>query len=161
MIDETTITCVVNGTERTFQADPTLPLLYAIRDTLGLRATRFGCGEATCGACTVIVDGKAVMSCDMPVSSIAGKRIETAEGLNTDPPHPLVAAFLDHQAGQCGYCLPGILMASKALLEAEPSANRARIAEALDDNLCRCGTHARILDSIEDAARRMNTESSR
>ena len=149
------VSCRVNGESRSFVVDPTMPLLLVLRETLGLMATRFGCGEGTCGSCTVMVDGQAVMSCDLPAGEVAGKRVETAEGLDGDPPHPLVAAFLDHQAGQCGYCLPGILMAAKALLERESAPpSRARIAEALDGNLCRCGVHARILDAVEDAARR-------
>ena len=147
------ISCVMNGTTMEFDCDPSHPLLHVLREELGLNATRFGCGEATCGACTVVVDGRAVMSCDMPAGEIAGCHVETAEGLDGEPPHPLVTAFLDHQAGQCGYCLPGIIMTAKALLRAEPGADRARIAEALDGNLCRCGAHSRILDAIEDAAK--------
>lgn len=154
------ISCVMNGTTMEFDCDPSHPLLHVLREELGLNATRFGCGEATCGACTVVVDGRAVMSCDMPAGEIAGCHVETAEGLDGEPPHPLVTAFLDHQAGQCGYCLPGILMTAKALLRAEPGADRARIAEALDGNLCRCGAHARILDAIEDAAKSMIEEAS-
>jgi nicotinate dehydrogenase subunit A len=145
----------LNGRPVSVRADPTVPLLHVLREDLGLKATRFGCGQATCGACTVIVDGRAVMSCDLPLSAVAGAAVETAESLDTAPPHPLIDAFLDHQAGQCGYCLPGILMAAKALLDAEPAPDRARIAQALDPNLCRCGTHVRILDAVEDAARRM------
>ncbi len=146
----------VNGTAHTVDADPATPLLHVLRETLNLKATRFGCGEATCGACTVIVDGKAVMSCDLPLSEAEGARIETAEGLTGTA---LLDAFLDHQAGQCGYCLPGILMASKALLADEPAPSRARIAEALDGHLCRCGAQNRILDAIEDAARRKSEAS--
>ena len=109
------VSCRVNGESRSFVVDPTMPLLHVLRETLGLMATRFGCGEGTCGSCTVMVDGRAVMSCDLPAGEVAvASRVETAEGLDGDPPHPLVAAFLDHQAGQCGYCLPGILMAAKA-----------------------------------------------
>lgn len=147
------ITIHVNGARHRVDADPTTPLLHVLRETLNLKATRFGCGEGTCGACTVIVDGKAVMSCDLPLGQAQGARIETAEGLADTP---LLAAFLDHQAGQCGYCLPGILMAAKALLADDPAPDRARIASALDGNLCRCGAHNRILDAIEDAARRMS-----
>ena len=149
------VSCRVNGETRSFVVDPTMPLLHVLREALGLKATRFGCGEGTCGACTVTVDGRAVTSCDLPAGEVAGKRVETAEGLDGNPPHPLVEAFLDHQAGQCGYCLPGILMAARAFLEGEPAPpSRARIAEALDGNLCRCGVHARVLDAVEDAARR-------
>lgn len=153
------VSCRVNGEKRAFVVDPTMPLLHVLREILDLKATRLGCGEGTCGACTVMVDGQAVMSCDLPAAGVDGRRIETAEGLDGDPPHPLVAAFLEHQAGQCGYCLPGILMAAKALLEGAPAPpSRARIAEALDGNLCRCGVHVRILDAIEDAARHMSRE---
>ena len=150
------VSCRVNGENQSFVVDAMIPLLHVLRETLGLMATRFGCGQGTCGSCTVMVNGQAVMSCDLPAGEVAGKRVETAEGLDGDPPHPLVAAFLDHQAGQCGYCLPGILMAARALLEGESiPPSRARIAEALDGNLCRCGVHARILDAVEDAARHM------
>ena len=145
----------LNGRAVSVRSDPNLPLLHVLREELGHRATRFGCGQATCGACTVIVDGRAVMSCDMPVSAAVGLAVETAEGLDGVPPHPLVTAFLDHQAGQCVYCLPGILMAAKALLDAEVAPDRARIARALDANLCRCGTHVRIIDAVEDAARQI------
>lgn len=151
------VSCRVNGKKRAFVVDPTMPLLHVLREVLDLKATRFGCGEGTCGACTVMVDGQAVMSCDLPAGQVDGRRIETAEGLDGDPPHPLVAAFLEHQAGQCGYCLPGILMAARALLEGESTPpSRARIARALDGNLCRCGAHARILDAVEDAAGHMS-----
>ncbi len=147
---------VVNGRPVTIEGAGGVPLLHVLREDLNLKATRFGCGQGTCGACTVIVDGQPVLSCDTPVEEIAGKRIETAESLAGETDHPLLAAFLNRQAGQCGYCLPGILMAAKALLDAEPSPSRARIAEALDANLCRCGAHTRILDAVEDAARRMS-----
>ena len=146
----------VNGRAVCVRSAPGVPLLYVLRDELDLKASRFGCGQAACGACTVIVDGRAVTSCDLPVEAVAGAVVETAESLASDPPHPLVEAFLDHQAGQCGYCLPGILMASKALLDGTDMPDRARIAEALDGNLCRCGTHARILDAVEAAARKMS-----
>lgn len=146
----------VNGRTVRVRSAPNVPLLYVLRDELDLKASRFGCGQAACGACTVIVDGRAVTSCDLPVEAVAGAVVETAENLASDPPHPLVEAFLDHQAGQCGYCLPGILMASKALLDEADMPDRARIAKALDGNLCRCGTHARILDAVEAAARKMS-----
>lgn len=145
----------LNSRAVSVRSDPDTPLLHVLREDLCLMATRFGCGQATCGACTVIIDGRAVMSCDLAVSAVAGAVVETAESLDTAPPHPLLDAFLDHQAGQCGYCLPGILMSAKALLDAEPAPERARIARALDANLCRCGTHVRILDAVETAARRM------
>lgn len=149
------ITFTVNGRRVSVSVPEGTPLLHVLREEVGLKAARFGCGQATCGACTVVVDGRAVMSCDLPVGSVRGASVETAEALAADPPHPLVAAFLDHQAGQCGYCLPGILMSAKALLAEESLPTRARIAEALDAHLCRCGTHVRILDAVEDAAARM------
>ena len=143
---------VVNGTTVGIESDPATPLLHVLRDELGLRAARFGCGQGTCGACTVIVDGRPVLSCDIPAAEVAGRHVETAEGLVAGGRHPLVEAFVARQAGQCGFCLSGILMAAKALLDAEPQPSRARIAEALDANLCRCGAHGRILDAVEAAA---------
>lgn len=149
------VTFNLNGLDVEVDASDDRPLLYALRDELGLKATRFGCGDAACGACTVIVDGLARTSCDLPVSAVAGCRIETAEALDAEPAHPLLDAMLAHQAGQCGYCLSGIVMAAKAYLDAGGKDDRAAIARALDANLCRCGTHARILDAVEDAARRI------
>ncbi len=131
-------------------------LLTALRDHLGLVGTRFGCGLEQCGCCTVLVDGKTEKSCSKPVWSIAGKSVLTVEGLgNAANPHPLQQAFLDVQAGQCGYCLSGILISAKALLDRNPSPTRAEIAQALDDNLCRCGSHNRILKAVEKAAAQM------
>jgi len=155
--DSQSVTFDLNGKTVTVEAQDELPLLYALRDILGLKATRFGCGDAACGACMVIVDGKAKTSCDLPISAVAGARVETAESLDTDPAHPLVSAFLARQAGQCGYCLTGILMAAKALLDSGTGdpIPRSEIAAALDDNLCRCGSHARILGAIEEASRKM------
>ena len=147
------ITMRVNGAETTVTADPDTPLLYVLRNDLGLTSVRFGCGAGQCGACTVIVDGRARHACDMPLWSAAGGAIETVEGLaQRDPPHPLLKAFVDEQAGQCGYCLAGILMRAKALLDAEPQPSRAAIIAALDGNLCRCGSHVRILRAVERAA---------
>ncbi len=145
----------MNGRPIRLDADPEMPLLYALREVAGLKGTRFGCGDAVCGACTVQVDGVARTSCDLPLSAVAGKAVETVESLDTEPPHPLLQAALDLQAAQCGYCLPGILMAAKALLEENPTPDRHEIAQALDDNLCRCGTHTRILRAVERAAREM------
>ena len=115
--------------------------------------TRFGCGLEQCGCCTVLVDGQPEKSCAKPVWSVAGKKITTVEGLGTEAkPHPLQQAFLDEQAGQCGYCLSGILVSAKALLDRNPQPTRAQIAEALDGNICRCGSHNRILRAVEKAA---------
>lgn len=155
MSGATHVRFTLNGTSVEVAGPEEMPLLYALRDELRLKATRFGCGDAACGACMVIVDGEARTSCDLPISTIAGARVETAEALDGDPEHPLLAAMIAHQAGQCGYCLPGILMAAKAYLDAGGGADRTAIAAALDANLCRCGTHMRILDAVEDAARRI------
>jgi nicotinate dehydrogenase subunit A len=143
----------VNGAAREVAAEPETPLLYALRNDLKLKGTRFGCGLGQCGACTVIVDGKAVQSCDVPVSAVVGKSITTIEGIGTAAePHPLQRAFIREQAAQCGYCLSGIIMSAKALLDAQPSASDDEIRQALKGNLCRCGTHTRILKAIRSAA---------
>lgn len=141
--------------------DPGLPLLTALREVLGMKATRHGCGTEGCGACTVIVDGTARFSCTLAIGDVAGRKVRTAEGLSGPDgdrscDHPLLTAFLDHQAGQCGYCLPGILMRARALLDRGERVDRARVAAELDANLCRCGAHGRILDAVLDAARRMD-----
>lgn len=143
----------VNGLEREVAADPETPLLYVLRNDLGLKGARYGCGLGLCGACTVIVEGKAVQSCDVPVSAVAGKAITTIEGIGTaERPHPLQKAFIGEQAAQCGYCVTGIIMSAKALLDAKPKPSSGEIREALAKNLCRCGTHTRILRAIESVA---------
>lgn len=132
------------------------PLLDVLRNELRLTGTRFGCGLEQCGCCTVLIDGKPEKSCTRPVSSVAGRSVTTVEGLGTpEHPHPLQQAFLEEQAGQCGYCLSGILISAKALLDRNPAPTRPEIARALDDNLCRCGTHNRIIRAVEKAAARM------
>ncbi len=137
------------------------PLLAVLRDTLGLMGTRFGCGFEQCGCCMVLIDGEAVKSCAKPVWSVAGKSVTTVEGLgDAAAPHPLQQAFLDLQAGQCGYCLSGILISAKALLDRNPSPSRAEIATALDENFCRCGAHNRILQAVEQAAAALRGEAS-
>jgi nicotinate dehydrogenase subunit A len=129
------------------------PLLAVLRDTLGLVGARFGCGLEQCGCCMVLIDGAPQKSCAKPIWSVAGKSVTTVEGLGTpEEPHPLQRAFLDEQAGQCGYCLSGILISAKALLDKNPSPTRAEIAAALDDNICRCGSHNRIMRAVEKAA---------
>jgi nicotinate dehydrogenase subunit A len=144
---------IVNGRDVSVIADGETPLLDVLRNHLGLIGTKFGCGLEQCGCCMVLVDGKPEKSCAKPVSTLAGKKIVTIEGLGTpDRPHPLQQAFLDEQAGQCGYCLPGILISARALLDQNPSPSRAQIAAALDDNICRCGSHIRILRAVERAA---------
>lgn len=150
------ITLQVNGETRTVAADPETPLLYALRNDLGLTGTRYGCGLGQCGACTVIIDGKPVQSCDLPVSAAVGKTITTVEALaRGNQLHPLQQAFIDEQAAQCGYCASGILMSAKALLDSNPDPSDADIRAALDGNLCRCGTHVRILKAIKRAAKEL------
>ena len=145
---------VVNGNAVSVSADAETPLLDVLRNHLGLMGTKFGCGQEQCGCCMVLVDGRPEKSCGKPLSTMAGKAIVTIEGLGTPGrPHPLQQAFLDEQAGQCGYCLPGILISAKALLDRNLMPSRAEIAEALDDNICRCGSHVRILRAVERAAR--------
>jgi nicotinate dehydrogenase subunit A len=144
---------VVNGSAVSVTADADTPLLDVLRNHLGLMGTKFGCGQEQCGCCMVLVDGRPEKSCGKPLSTMAGKAIVTIEGLGTpERPHALQRAFLDEQAGQCGYCLAGILISAKALLDRNPSPSRAEIAEALDDNICRCGSHVRILRAVERAA---------
>ncbi|MCJ2008280.1 (2Fe-2S)-binding protein [Methylobacterium sp. J-092] len=134
--------------------DPDTPLLYVLRDDLGLHGPRFGCGLGQCGACTVHVDGQAVRSCITPVSSLkAGAKIVTLEGLGSlDKPHPVQAAFIAEQAAQCGYCINGMIMQSAALLNETPKPNETAIRQALAQNLCRCGTHQRIVRAVQRAA---------
>lgn len=151
-----TLTLQVNGQARKVEADAETPLLYALRNDLGLVGTRYGCGLGMCGTCTVIIDGKPVQSCDLPVSAAVGKAITTVESLAADDDlHPLQRAFIAEQAAQCGYCASGILMAAKALLDVNPDPSDADIRGALERNLCRCGTHGRILRAIKSAAREM------
>ena len=143
--------CTINGVVHAIDDFSSEPLLFFLRDKIGLRSTRYGCGQGTCGSCTIIIDGEAKMSCETITKDVSGKTIETAEVFENQPEHPLVKSFIEFQAGQCGYCLPGILMASKSLLDKKQNLSRLEIAEALDANLCRCGAHSRILDAIEKA----------
>jgi nicotinate dehydrogenase subunit A len=140
----------VNGETRTVDVrDPGEPLLYVLRNALGLTGAKYGCGLGQCGSCTVIVDGEAVRSCLVPVASLAGKKVTTIEGLGTpDKPHPLQAAFVAEQAAQCGYCVTGMVMTGAALLARKPSVTRDEAQQALAGNLCRCGTHERILRAM-------------
>ena len=148
-----TFTLKVNGADREVSAEPNTPLVYLLRNDLALKGTRFGCGSGHCGACTVLMDGNAVQSCDTPLWSAAGRAITTVEGLGSaERPHPLQQAFLDEQAAQCGYCVTGIMMSAAALLRKNRNPSDAEIAGALDRNLCRCGTHVRILRAIRRAA---------
>ena len=152
---------VVNGEAVTVDADEATPLLAVLRNRLGLKATRFGCGLEQCGACMVLVDGQPAHSCSQPIRTAAGKTVTTVEGLGTPKsPHPLQSAVLAEQAGQCGYCLSGILISAKALIDRNPAPSRAEIAAALDRHLCRCGAHNRILRAVERAAAALRNEAS-
>jgi nicotinate dehydrogenase subunit A len=147
------ISLQVNGKRRTVDTDPSTPLLYVLRDDLELQGPKFGCGLSQCGACTVIVDGETVRSCGVPVSSVEGKKITTLEGLGTvAKPHPLQQAFVAEQAAQCGFCMNGIIMTAKVLLDRNPHPSDAEIRRALNDNLCRCGSHLRVLRAVKRAA---------
>jgi nicotinate dehydrogenase subunit A len=144
----------VNGKTEELDADPATPLLYVLRDHLRLNGAKFGCGLGQCGACTVLVDGRAVFSCVTPVSTLLGRRITTLEGLGTpEKPGRLQRAFIAEQAAQCGYCIPGMIMQAQALLERTPQPTRAEIRKHMSGNLCRCGTHMRIVRAVERAAR--------
>ena len=157
-----TIPISVNGSTVTVIADEDTPLLDILRNHLGLKGTKFGCGLEQCGCCMVLVDGKPEKSCGKALSTVAGREIVTIEGLGTpDRPHPLQQAFLDEQAGQCGYCLTGILISAKALLDRNPSPSRAEIAQGLDDNICRCGSHNRILRAVARVADQLRKGASR
>ena len=139
----------VNGTEREVKAALDTPLLYVQRNDFGLAGTRFGCGSGQCGACFVLVDGRAMASCDLPVSFVSGKKVTTIEGLGGE--HPVQKALERHQAAQCGYCMSGIVMAAVALLSRETSPSENQLRQALDKNLCRCGSHNRVVKAILDA----------
>ena len=146
----------VNGQAHTVAVDGQTPLLYLLRNDLGLTATRFGCGQAQCGACHVLIEGRSVPACDTPLWSCEGKSVTTLEGLGHDGAlHPLQQAFIDEQAVQCGYCVSGILITAKALLDQVPMPTEAQILQALDGHLCRCGTHWRFVRAIQRAAQRM------
>jgi aerobic-type carbon monoxide dehydrogenase small subunit (CoxS/CutS family) len=142
------ISLTVNGRIHTVDVDPATPLLYVLSDDLGLRGPKFGCGLGQCGACTVIAGGRAVRSCVTPVSSVQGE-ITTLEGLGTlDRPHPIQQAFIDEQAAQCGFCLNGVILTAKALLDRQPRASESELKQALQGVLCRCFTHVRMFAAI-------------
>jgi nicotinate dehydrogenase subunit A len=144
---------VVNGAERVVHAAVDTPLLHVLRNDLGLVGTRFGCGEGQCGACHVLLEGRSVPACDTPLWAAQGKAVVTVEGLaRGGVPHPLQQAFVDEQAGQCGYCLSGILVSAAALLAANPRPDEAAVRAALDRHLCRCGSHPRIVRAVLRAA---------
>jgi isoquinoline 1-oxidoreductase subunit alpha len=142
----------VNGTRHIVQVDPDMPLLWVIRDFLGLTGTKYGCGMAQCGACTVHLDGDAVRSCSVPIAAAAGKSITTIEGLSPDGQHPLQRAWEDADVPQCGYCQSGQLMTAAVLLRANPKPTDEQITEAMSGNLCRCGTYQRIHRAIKKAS---------
>jgi len=152
------ITLTVNGRTHQSDADPSTPLLYVLRDDLALNGAKFGCGLGQCGACTVMVNGEAIYSCVVPIAVLEGRAITTVEGLGTaDNPGALQRAFIDEQAAQCGYCIPGMMMRAHALLQKNPTPSDEQIRAALQPNLCRCGTHMRILHAVRRAAQTLTS----
>ncbi len=152
------LTLKVNGNTRQVAAAPDTPLLYVLRNDLALNGAKFGCGLAQCGACTVLIDGKAALSCVTPAGDVGDGEVVTLEGLGTpDRLHPLQQAFIDEQAAQCGYCSAGMIMAAKDLIDRNPRPSEQDVREALAANLCRCGAHARIIRAVRRAARAMGT----
>ena len=150
----------VNGQVHEVEADGTTPLLYVLREDLKLNAAKFGCGLGQCGACVVMVDGEAIYSCITPISVLGSRKIKTLEGLGTaEKPGPMQRAFIDAQAAQCGYCIPGMMMRAQALLEKNPGATEADVRSALQPHLCRCGTHSRILHAVARAGELMKGSS--
>jgi isoquinoline 1-oxidoreductase subunit alpha len=152
------VTFNLNGKPVTAQAEPDTPLLWVIRDELGLTGTKFGCGLALCGACTVHLDGQPVRSCQTPVSSVGGKRVATVESLSNNNSHPLQVAWIKHDVPQCGYCQSGQLMSAAALLASNKNPSDAQIDAAMSGNICRCGTYNQIRAAIKDAAASMTKE---
>jgi nicotinate dehydrogenase subunit A len=148
-----TIKLIVNGRSVAVDIDPTTPLLDVLRNQLDLKGSRYGCGLEQCGSCMVLIDGEPEYACARETGTVAGRAITTIEGLGTpDNPHPIQRAFLQEQAGQCGYCLSGIIISAKALLDRNPNPSRTDIVAALDKHLCRCGTHTRIIAAVQKAA---------
>src|SRR5512141_1287783 len=144
----------VNGRQYDVKAEPDTPLLYVLRDDLQLNGAKYGCGLGQCGACTVLVDGEAVFSCVTPIAMLEGKQVTTLEGLGSpDAPGPVQQAFIEEQAAQCGFCIPGMIMRATALLKKQPQATEAQIRGALQPHLCRCGTHMRILRAVRKAVK--------
>lgn len=153
-----TLTLNVNGHDHTIDADPATPLLYVLRDDLQLNAAKFGCGMGQCGACTVIVDGKAVFSCLLPVAALSGREVLTVEGLGSiDKPGTIQRAFVEEQAAQCGYCIAGMIMRAHSLLQQKAAPSDSEIRSHMQPNLCRCGTHMRILRAVRRAADAMKS----
>ncbi len=146
----------LNGKKTEVRVDPTETLLWVLRNQLGLTGTKFGCGMGFCGSCTVLIDKEPVRSCSLPVGDIAGKNVVTIEGLATNGKlHPLQKAFIEHDAMQCGYCTPGMIMNATGLLLKNPSPTTQEIKEGMEDNLCRCGAHIRIIEAVHTAAKEM------
>ena len=146
-------TLKINGEPKTFDAPDDMPLLWVLRDVLGMTGTKFGCGIASCGACTVHIDGKAVRSCAMPVSLVEGKAVTTIEGLSPDGSHPLQKAWIAEQVPQCGYCQSGQIMQAASLLAKNNNPTKDEIVAHMDGNICRCGTYLRIISAIQRAAK--------
>jgi isoquinoline 1-oxidoreductase subunit alpha len=146
------ISFVLNGKPQTVEVNPAMPLLWVLRDTLNMTGTKFGCGMALCGACTVHVDGEAARSCVTPIANVVGKKITTIEGLSTDGTHPVQRAWMEINVPQCGYCQPGQIMSAVALLAKKASPSDAEIDDAMSGNICRCGTYQRIRQAIHRAA---------
>jgi len=152
-------TVLVNGRPREVRTEPDTALLYVLRNHLGLKGTRFGCGLGLCGACMVLVDGQAVYSCDTPLWSVVGKQVTTVEGLGTpEQPHPVSTALIDGQAAQCGYCMSGVTIAAVELLKRSDDPSDAEVRAALDRNLCRCGAHNRIVRAVLAAAAELRAD---
>lgn len=153
---EETISFILNGKEAELVTDPTQTLLWVLRNQLGLTGTKYGCGIGFCGACTVLIDNEPVRSCMLPVSEVKGKSVITIEGLATNGElHPVQKAFIDHDALQCGFCTPGMILTAAGMLMKNPSPTRQEVIEGLEDNLCRCGAHTRIIDAVLSAANEM------
>jgi nicotinate dehydrogenase subunit A len=153
-----TVTVNINGVDHFLDVDPSTPLLYVLRDDLKLNGAKYGCGLGQCGACTVQVDGKAMFSCLMPIAALGGRRVRTVEGLGTiEKLSALQSAFAAEQAAQCGYCIAGMIMRAQALLDRNPSPSDAQIRKHMQTNLCRCGTHMRILRAVRRAADMLHT----
>jgi nicotinate dehydrogenase subunit A len=152
------VALTVNGQTHELDVEPDTPLLYVLRDELKLNAAKYGCGLGQCGSCTVLVDGEPVFSCVTPVLILEGRKVTTVEGLGTaEAPGPLQKAFIEEQAAQCGYCIPGMMMRAQALLERNPEASDEDIRAHMEPNLCRCGTHMRIMAAIKRAGKLMQT----
>jgi carbon-monoxide dehydrogenase small subunit len=153
---EKTISFTLNGKKTEILIDPTNTLLWVLRNQLGLTGTKYGCGMGFCGACTVLIDNEAVRSCTLPVGDVSGKKVITIEGLAKNGKlHPVQQAFVDHDALQCGYCTPGMIMNATALLMKNPKPSREDIIKGMEDNLCRCGAHVRIIEAVETAGQAM------